>query len=189
MEAFLDVNELQATARHIELIDAKIEKLSSLRAESWTQLLTAAHRMYRSRRFTEADLLRLFDSMKASYGPGFTAVWNEHMPIQANRMPRWRIDLPNGPGESWLGEIPIGSNSPSPPFGVAVVYVLFDGANEPVYVGSTDAFRARISSHRREKPEARRWTAHRCRDREHAFQVEDRLLREHMPRMNKRRGR
>lgn len=188
MEAFLELEELHATARHIELVSAKLEKLTRAHADSWSQVLTAAARMYNNEQLTEAHLVRFFDDMKANYGPGFTAVWNAHMPIPASRVPWCRRDVPNGPLGSWVGEIPVGEG-PCPPAGVAVVYVLFDGANEPVYVGSTDDFRGRMGQHRKSKPEAVRWTAYRCRDREHAYEVEVQLLRQHMPRMNKRAGR
>lgn len=189
MDAFLALDDLQATARHIQLLDRKLETLTNARADSWSQMLAAAARLFRAGQMDRAALIELHASMKHSYGPGFSRVWDEHMPIPSNRVLWFRMDVPNGPMGSFIGTIPIGSANPCPPGGMAVVYVLFDAANEPIYVGSTDAFRDRLRVHRKEKPEARQWTAYPCRDRKHAYDVEDRLLKEHKPRMNKRAAR
>lgn len=189
MDAFLAFDDLQSTAQHIELLDRKLEKLSRARTDAWAQMLTAAARMYRFGQIDEADLIRLYDSMKASHGPGFSRVWDEHMPILAKRVKWCRMDIPNGPVGSWLGEAPLRVGEPAPPRGIAVVYVLFDCGNEPVYVGSTDDFRTRLRVHLSEKPGVCRWAAYPCRDREHAYEVEDRVLKECKPRMNKKASR
>ena len=189
MDAFLTVEELRATAQHIELLDRKLEKLARARADSWSQMLTRAAQMFRASEIDERELIRLYNAMKGSFGSGFSRVWDQHMPIPANRVKWCRRDTPNGPMGSWVGEIPLAATDPAPPYGASVVYVLFDGLNDPVYVGSTEAFRTRLGAHQKEKPDACRWAAYPCRDRDHAYEVEDRLLKQHKPRMNKRAAR
>lgn len=189
MEAFLEHDSLRATAQHIGLLDAKIEKLSRARSDSWAQLLTAAARLYAAGETDEFDLVALYDSMKTSYGAGFSVVWDQHLPVEAGRMQFIRMSAPNGPMGSWAGEVPLGPRDPAPPTGIAVVYVLFDAANDPIYVGSTGKFRQRLSSHRKEKSGIRRWAAYRCRSREHAYELEDQLLKQHKPRMNRKASR
>lgn len=189
MESFLDLPALAATAQHIDLLDNKIEKLMRARTDSWAQLLTAAARMYRAGELGEDELFQLHNRMRESFGPGFSAVWDQNMPITARRIRQASLNSPNGPNGSWQGWLPIGEGRPAPPTGMSVVYVLFDAANVPIYVGSTHSFRTRVKAHRREKPEAHSWTAYRCRDREHAYQLEEQLLAEHKPRLNKKSSR
>jgi predicted GIY-YIG superfamily endonuclease len=68
------------------------------------------------------------------------------------------------------------------------VYVLFDAAGEPCYIGSTQNFRERARVHRTGIA-YERWVAYPCTDREAAYELETRLLKEHKPYRNKKRGR
>lgn len=85
--------------------------------------------------------------------------------------------------------VELGVMEPAPPVGVSVVYVLFDVWNEPAYVGSTQDFRVRLAVHRKEKPGLLTWTAFPCADREAAYVLENRLLKEYKPHLNKKASR
>lgn len=78
---------------------------------------------------------------------------------------------------------------PRPMKGVSVVYLLHSVFGDPLYVGSTHDFSARIKSHLLDGKPAAFWSAYLCANREEAYVLEDRLLKENMPTMNKRRGR
>jgi hypothetical protein len=62
--------------------------------------------------------------------------------------------LPNGPCGSWVGRNPLlpgWGTSPTPPRGMYVVYILFDFADVPCYVGCSNSFRARVEKHSEDK--------------------------------------
>lgn len=203
LEAFRKHPELLATASHIVNVQAKLDRLAEAKRDSWAQILAAAKRLYAQRRFGDQDLIDLLADMKESYGVGYTKFWDAHMPrdirharihAEAQRITYWRtsdsVNQPNGPAAgTWVGTFPLTVEQPTPRWGISVVYVLFDEMNQPAYVGSTEDFRVRVKTHQRDKPGLVRWMAYACDDREAAYRLEDRLLREHMPHMNKRRGR
>ena len=193
METFLSVPPLHATASHIATIQAKLATLTRAKHDAWEQLLVATARLYAAGDLGARDLLTLLDEMRHGYGPGFTRVWDANMPIQSNRL-RWvaereEFNSPTGPFRTWEGEFPTHSWKFMPALGVPVVYVLYDSAREPIYVGSTEQFRLRMRVHQRTKPEATFWRAQLCDSREHAYEMEDRLLKEHKPRLNKKAAR
>lgn len=84
------------------------------------------------------------------------------------------------------GPAQLAADDARPPTGQAVAYVLYDGL-EPVYIGSTGHFSARLARHRRDKT-FDRWTAYPCADREAAYLLEDQLLAERFPPLNRRRS-
>lgn len=192
MDTYLALNPLAATAGHVVTVQEKINRLNVVKEESWIQLLTSASRLYRAGDIGADELLAMGLEMRDSFGLGFTRVWNAHAPIRYGKLrsivDRQKRDAPNGPLGSWAGTFPL-FDQPRPPYGVSVVYVLFDETNNPCYVGSTETFRSRMVEHRSQKPGLRSWAAYPCRDREHAYQLEVDLLHQHKPRMNKRRGR
>ena len=188
MRPFLDIEELQATAHHIGILNEKIQTLVRLHDEAWEQLLTSAARRYATGDLGPLDMAEMFDAMRLTYGNGFTEIWNRCMPVGSGRVKYWRECLPNGPNGTWFGQAPPGANDPVPPNGVPVVYVLFAASNEPVYVGSTEVFRKRLAWHTRDKPGIRQWTAYRCTSREAAYQLEEQLLREHLLPLNRKVG-
>lgn len=192
MATFLEVPSLHATAQHVAMVQSKIDTLLRAKDDGWDQLLTATSRLYAAGELSIFDLVELLDEMREQYGTGFTRVWDRTMPVRAKEV-KWEANrvrkaLAMAGTSAWHGPLPLDSSA-VPPDGVAVVYVLFDAANVPVYVGSTASFKQRMSAHRREKPEAVRWSAYRCRDRQHAYEMEDRALKEHRPRMNQKAGR
>lgn len=197
LDCLFGMDDLAATAGHIELLNRKINALQAARVASWNQLLTAAARMYRSGVLDDRGALDLYHVMARSYGTGYTRVWDRNMPVPSCRVSSWprqwaarelseRLNQPNGPEGSWVGPLPLEPGAVCPGKGISVVYVLYDADHIPIYVGSSQNLRGRLSSHAREKPDAVTWTAYRCRDREHAYEVEVRLLNEHKPRLNKK---
>ena len=72
---------------------------------------------------------------------------------------------------------------------MSVVYVLYGETNEPVYLGSTANLRNRLSVHNLGNIPWSAYMAVQCRDREDAYEVEERLLRSRMPPMNKKASR
>lgn len=193
MEAFLRHPELAATAGHLAVVQRKLERLTTAKQESWEQLMVAVGRMYRAGELAPEDLLSLMNDMAAGYGTGYTALWDDQFggrPISAKRLAhhvaaRARLRRDHSITH-WSGTFPL-CGQDAPRSWVAVVYVLYDETNEPVYVGSTDNFHARMSGHHARKlARIVRWSAYRCNDREHAYEVEERLLAEHKPRLNKK---
>lgn len=96
---------------------------------------------------------------------------------------------PNGPEGTYVGVAPLPGDDVAPLEGTPVVYVLFDEDNEPCYVGSTQNLRARLNAHLTNGKQFVRWQAYPCASREDAYVLEERLLVERMPRLNRRRGR
>lgn len=194
MEAFLAFEDLAATAGHIDLVQAKLDKLAAVKEDAWEQVLTAAARLYRSDQLTTAHMLQLHRDMKLSYGPGFTRIWNRVMPVKSSQLPhfaaRERRIAEERERDRWYGTFPLDGNYQVPSKGVAVVYVLFDKVDVPAYVGSTDQFRTRMGSHRRDRPDIfARWVAFTCESRDAAYQLEVRLLAENLPYLNRKVGR
>jgi predicted GIY-YIG superfamily endonuclease len=192
VDRYLANPEMAATAAHLCNIERKLAVLKQAKDDAWAQMLTVASRAYGTGQLSAVDIEDLLSEMGIAYGSGFTLVWDEHMPVKANRArhlaERQRQNLPNGPNGSWTGPMHLGGHA-RPNDGIAVVYVLFDAANLPIYVGSSGRFGARIEAHRRGKPQAVRWVAYGCRNREHAYELEDQLIKQHKLRLNKRNGR
>lgn len=203
MAPLLGYPDLWATASHLVIVQRQLDKLAKVKDESWAQLIAGTKRLYLSGKLGMPELCAIASTMKDQYGHGFTKIWDPGMPMQVSyaKLVIWargveserknaEFNRPNGPGPlSWNGHFPLSKDQPMPQRGHAVVYVLFDEANVPSYVGSTENWWARMADHQKFKSGLKNWVAHLCRDREHAFTEEDRLLKEHMPRMNVRRGR
>lgn len=198
MKTFQLFPEFSATAGHIAVLQAKLDQLQTVKADSWEQLILAVSRRHQAGGLSLDELYELCVEMQQSYGPGFTKIWNRLAPMAYSRLRavvyenrrrevlKWDT-RPNGPNGSWFGRFPL--EMPYPRVGVAVVYVLFDETNEPCYVGSTEEFRVRMNAHLKEKLGLAAWVAYPCRDREHAYELEVDLLHQHKPRMNKKAGR
>jgi hypothetical protein len=99
-----------------------------------------------------------------------------------------RRHVPNSPDGTWHGTWPLHGGS-FPSYGMCVVYVLYDHANAPCYVGSTQNLKVRLKWHAGDGKAFRQWTAFRCADRAAAYALEDRLLAEHKPYLNKKAAR
>lgn len=175
--------------QHVELLREKELKLEAARHEAEHQLLHRIGVALRAGEITLAHLVAIYVRYSALGFVGRKTRWDEHIDIKWKALPYLARHLPNGPEGSWVGEYPLDERSVAPKGGLAVVYVLFDVSNEPCYVGSTDAFRTRMAAHQREGKNFVRWQAHPARDREHAYRLEDRLLKEHKPYLNKKASR
>jgi len=201
LASLVGLSDVAATAQHISLLNRKINQLQAARVDSWDQLLTRLGQMYTEGRLDDEDLYTLLYVVADGYGDGFTCTWNRSMPVQAKhvigrersraaRVAAEERNAPNGPHGTWAGDLPLPCDeAPVPLKGIAVVYVLYDANSEPVYHGSSDNLRSRLRRHEKEKPEAVRWVASRCEDREHAYQVEVANLVQHLPRLNKKASR
>jgi hypothetical protein len=111
----------------------------------------------------------------------------KHVPIGphgswTNYDPHWHDSLPN-----WVSYTPSEEN-PLPRRGQSVVYVFYDTANTPCYVGSTGDFPKRLKWHLKDRKPVVVWIAFPCSSRDAAYALEDCLLKQHMPYLNKRRG-
>lgn len=180
---------VSATLQHIQLIEAKAARLAEARRDALAQVLHRIGTEYRTGAITQGQLCTTLDAIRTIQMPGRMKMWDEIIGVPWKRVAQLAKQLPNGPEGSWVGEYPILAEAPRPIAGVPVVYVLFDQDNEPCYVGSTDKFSVRMSAHAKDGKRFIRWQAHPCDDREHAYRLEDRLLRRHMPYLNRKASR
>jgi hypothetical protein len=183
-----------ATLQHIEMLSAKISRLNLAQAEAEDQVIHRAATDYQAGLVSIEDLLALYLWIRPRTVGGILYRWNRHMPAEAaaqtirhtvNRIKRHQAD----PDGIWRGAFPLDPSSRFPATGTSVVYVLFDESNTPCYVGSTGGFDGRLKAHRREGKRFTRWMAYPCRTREDAYVMEERLLREHKPYLNRKVGR
>ncbi|MFE2164831.1 GIY-YIG nuclease family protein [Streptomyces sp. NPDC059447] len=180
---------LASTLQHIRLIQEKEARLATARREALAQVLHRIGTEYRTGSITQHQLCMALLEIRSLEMSGRMTAWDEIVGVSWKRLSQIAKHLPNGPEGSWIGEHPIPDGAPRPIYGVPVVYVLFDATNEPCYVGSTDKFSARMTAHHKNGKRFVRWQAHPCDDREHAYRLEDRLLRRHKPYLNQKASR
>ena len=184
---------IDSTAQHVRLISDRIDKLDRRRRDAFAQVLNRIGVEYRAGAITLGEMIDLYAEMRDL---GVSADWwgratgLSYQDVFREKCRRQVIERnkPNGPEGSWVGPWPMPEGFPRPPKGTPVVYVLFDEFNTPCYVGSTGDFRTRVGIHAKGKRFAS-WQAHPCRDRDDAYAVEDRVLKQHKPHMNGRAGR
>ncbi len=99
------------------------------------------------------------------------------------------MQAPNGPEGTWTGSWPCSKAEPYPLRGVAVVYVLFDANNQPAVSAARNQFRTRMGKHVKDGKVFTHSQAYPCPSRDHAYELEDRLLKERLPDLNKRANR
>jgi hypothetical protein len=186
---------IRATAQQVGFIDQKIRMLEARRDEAEDQLYMALERERKRAALDEYRMAGIYGSLRVIFGRAIARRWDMHIPLVSSRMAgiltlgvdRHRL---NGPrGESWVGNFPLDWREPAPRDGLSVVYVLYDDTNEPVYVGSSEKFRQRLKAHVKAGKVLTAWMAAPCADRAHAYQVEERLLKERLPPLNKRASR
>ena len=175
---------MSTTFQHIGLIEAKQDRLADARRNALHQVLHRIGSDYNTCNLTHRELCLAFLAVREQKLRGAMNAWDEIVGISSKRLIQLAKQLPNGPEGSWIGEYPILATAPRPITGIPVVYVLFDDANEPCYVGSTDKFSARMNAHAKSGKHFVRWQAHPCDDRDHAYRLEDRLLKRHKPYLN-----
>jgi hypothetical protein len=180
---------IAATLQHIMLTKEREERIAEARRNAEDQML---YRIGVAHRTGQIDDVQLFEAYKAYKALGITGRmyrWDAHVDIPWKRMQHLRSSFPNGPEGTWVGDWPVLEGAQRPRPGISVVYVLFGADNEPCYVGSSRNFVNRMRDHHRDGKQFVRWQAYRCRDREHAYELEVRLLKERMPHLNRRAGR
>lgn len=180
---------VQATNQHIALLLEREQRLAKARDEAQAQMFHRIGSAHRCGEIDDYQLLEIFEALRTDNVPGSRKHWDASVERGWLKMKFLRGQLPNGPAGSWVGPNPCGRTDPAPTEGISVVYVLFDERNGPCYVGSTDNLRQRIKAHARDGKRFVRWQAHRCQDREHAYQLEEQLLQQNMPYLNRRQGR
>lgn len=178
---------LDSTLQHIALLRERQDHLRDTQVRAENQLLHRAAAAYVAGSIGDVELADLYMAYSAVAVPGYLIRWNHAIPIDARRMKHVLSNAPNGPHGTWHGTYPV-DGGPVPLDGASVVYVLYDDENQPCYVGSTHKMRFRLKCHARDKSFTT-WTAYRCEDREAAYQLEERLLAEHQPYLNKKRYR
>lgn len=181
----------QATVQHIELIATKIGVLQERQADAENQLIHRLACDYEAGIITAAGVHAVYKQSKGISVEGFRHRWNGRMPYELHDRRIWwtAVKYAPDPDGNWRGEYPFTDDCRTPPNKISVVYVLYDERNTPCYVGSTEQFRTRLSSHRREGKRFSRWMAYPCADREAAYAMEARLHAEHLPHLNRKAGR
>ena len=188
-DALAAIEGYEATLQHIRLLQQKRDDLMIKQREAEEQHL---HRLRTAFYAQEIDMDDLADAYKEYQAvttlSGYTNRWDGNVGVSHARL-AYRakgLNRPNGPHGSWQGSYPLISRASSPPDHTCLVYVLFDADNQPCYVGSTQHFRLRLRQHRADGKEFTYWHAYPCDDRAAAYALEDRLLKEHKPYLNKR---
>lgn len=207
MTHLLDLVEgSRATLNQIIAMDQKIDSLREKKVAAEEAFLHRARILYSEGLFDADDLLWLARSDAQCY---FEPDWEERwtaagLPPVAELMDLWAEGLKytrNGPHGSWTNYDPAWDDSlpdwvsatpsddnPMPPRGQNVVYVLYDASSTPCYVGSSGDFPARLKWHLKDGKPVRVWIAYPCDSRQAAYALEDRLLKQHLPYLNKKAG-
>lgn len=188
--------DLQASLQHLTLLAGRRERLEFAQLDTEDQILQSVGRLFRAGILAAHDLLPIYQELRAitppeasrHSRPSLHVRWVDSVGLNSSEMRSAVKNAPNGP-QGWEGDAPLGPFEICPPRGVSVVYVLFDETSEPCYVGSTKTFRDRLKVHLRDGKPAVRWVAYPCASRAHAYLLEDRLLRQHMPYMNRKASR
>jgi hypothetical protein len=178
----------EATLQHIRLLQGKRDALTARQRAAEEQHLHRIAGEYRAGVITIYDLARAYKEFQAAAGePGFAKRWEQGVGISRARMIHAASEMyrPNGPHGSWMGIYPF-DGGPFPQNNTPVAYVLFDALNQPCYVGSTQHFSHRMRKHTADGKQFTYWHAYPCTDRAAAYALEDRLLKEHKPYLNKR---
>lgn len=196
----------EATRDHIVAMSRKIGQLREKQAEAEGAFLHRVKTFYLEGVFTVSDLRDIAERWAPCF---FQDDWDDRwiqagLPALDTLLDLWIAGLKytqNGPHGSWTNYDPKwddalpdwvsctpSDENPMPPRGQNVVYVLYDASSTPCYVGSTGDFPARLKWHLKDGKPVRVWIAYPCDTREGAYALEDRLLKQHMPYLNKRSG-
>jgi hypothetical protein len=201
-------DELVASVQHLELlgesisrVEERLARLKAARAQTLSQIAATTKRISRERNWGSADMLALYESLN---GPGFFSAWKaaglphpQRMKHDVETAGRHRPNDPVSGG--WIGDWvvtqetwgPVGriENGTYPRRGTPVVYVLYDADASPVYCGSSEQFDKRLWAHYRDGKRFVAWRAVPCADREQAYVLEDRLLKQSCPPLNRKASR
>jgi len=184
---------LEATHQHISLLRRKQDLLRASQIAAEEQFLCRIAQLYAARKISETELAFMYRAYAEFAVPGFLKRWEANIPVKPGRVQYILRDLetlerhaPNMPDGTWQGSWPLDRADRVPMYNTCVVYVLYDAMNEPCYVGSTQNLKARLKDHHKDEKPFTRWTAFACDDREAAYQLEEKLLGEHKPYLNKK---
>ena len=187
---------LDATHQHIALLRRKQEQLRACQIEAEEQYLHRVGQLYADGQISEAELAFTYQAYAGIALTGFMKRWDAALAIPAARMQYVIRHLdtlerhaPNMADGTWQGAWPLDAGDRLPAYETCVVYVLYDATNEPCYVGSTQNLSARLKAHYKDGKPLVRWSAFPCADREAAYQLEEKLLAEYQPYLNKKRYR
>jgi hypothetical protein len=187
---------LEATYQHIALLDRKQDLLRASQIAAEEQFLCRLGQIYDAHLISEVELALLYGAYADRAVSGFQKRWRANVSEPPGRMQYILRDLetterhtPNGPNGTWRGTWPLEGSDRVPVYDTCVVYVLYDSANEPCYVGSTHDLKARLKAHHKGGKPFVAWTAFACADREAAYLLEEKLLAEYQPYLNRRRSR
>lgn len=191
----------RSSIEHLTRAGKRIETLRTTIRDTEEQI---AHRMGVAVRFgtmSYDEACQVIAEVKRYLEPGWMKRWEEHSGLPIAKMNHaisadGRLDPRFERNETWGWSgtyshdgYPSKTSFPRPAKGVSVVYILFAGDGTPLYVGSTHVFAERVKRHYIDGKPVKFWQAYLCSDREAAYQMEDRLLKEHMPVMNRKAGR
>lgn len=184
--AQVNISSHEVTRQHIALLVDKRDKLNHLIATAEDQYCLAVKRAWKAGALDWVGLRDAYKAMQDNNIPQFGHRW------LAAGLPHYGSihfqvsQLPDSPDGCWHGTYPFSRGDAAPPKGTSVVYVLFTADRTPCYVGSTQNFWQRIAHHRDKNPAS--WLAHPCRDRDHAYEVEERFHRQYLPPLNRKVG-
>jgi hypothetical protein len=87
MDAFAEFADLRSAVRLIEGIDRNVDQLMAARARAWDDIIRRAAALYAAGEITLPQLGPLLADVRATYGSGYTRIWDAYMPITATRLP------------------------------------------------------------------------------------------------------
>lgn len=183
----MDIVSHGSTAQHMQLINERIVRLEHAFRESAEQFVTETARLNNAGQLELPDLVERYSFLRAQYETagrhGFSLLWEgAGLPKNGAMAHRAKWTVP-GCGY-WANVYP--SPGEYPPH--AVAYLLFDHAGEVIYVGSSGSLSQRLRTHWREGKRFVRWQAWYAPDRKAAYDLEDRLLKAHLPVLNTKAG-
>lgn len=165
-----------------DLIDAatavkqRRERAQLLQAElaaeaGFIRRVAAAHR---GGRLDDRGLLAASDQVRdwSQHGgtPGFSARWQQHIPLDRMAIRKWVQSIPPN-GDAWTGSgWDSGEDVPLPPLRTHVVYALFD-TGRPVHIGLTQVFTRQVNRLYRNGLRWQSWIAWPCDSRQDAVEL------------------
>ncbi|MFJ1528214.1 GIY-YIG nuclease family protein [Streptomyces mirabilis] len=185
-----ELEEAMASSfRRVTALRQEQERLAAEMREAVAQVIARIGTAHRAGELTDAEVCTAFLRLRDEQQPGVTELWDGLVDLPWRRVVALAKQLPNTSDGDWVGHYPFPADCAAPPPETPVVYVLYGADTMPVYIGSTDRFRARMADHRRDGKEFVHWWAIPCSSREQAYRVEDRMLRQFMPPLNIKAGR
>lgn len=182
--------EYAATEQHLDLLVAKRDKLNALIIQAEEQFALSVYREWQSGALTWDDLNDAYEKLRTNGISNFSRRWAAAGLPKGDQIRRNVRFNPTPQGGYWHGRYPWSTKDTGiPPKEANVVYVLFDDDLNAIYVGSTQQFTNRMRRHYLDGKPFTSWVAHPCDSREHAYELEDRFLKQYKPSLNVKRGR